>query len=65
MSPRLLPEEFKSWPISYQELLPYYLTAEQIMNVTGAYAKGLPFRKNFSIAFALADFRMRRYSFGC
>ncbi|MDQ0900668.1 GMC oxidoreductase [Paenibacillus sp. V4I7] len=40
MSPRLLPEEIKSWPISYQELVPYYLTAEQIMNVTGAYAKG-------------------------
>jgi choline dehydrogenase-like flavoprotein len=40
MCPRLLPEEIKSWPISYQELVPYYLTAEQIMNVTGAYAKG-------------------------
>ena len=40
MCPRLLPEDFKSWPIPYQELVPYYLTAEQIMNVTGAYAKG-------------------------
>ena len=40
MSPRFRPEEFIGWPITYQELLPYYLTAEQIMNVTGEYAEG-------------------------
>ncbi|MDQ0877363.1 type 1 glutamine amidotransferase [Paenibacillus sp. V4I3] len=40
MSPRFRPEEFINWPISYQELLPYYLIAEQIMNVTGQYTEG-------------------------
>lgn len=40
LSPRLNPESFLSWPISYEELLPYYLTAEQIMNVNTGYAKG-------------------------
>ncbi|MFC4768665.1 GMC oxidoreductase [Effusibacillus consociatus] len=40
MCPRLQPIDFKLWPISYQDLVSYYLTAEQIMNVTGAYARG-------------------------
>ena len=40
MSPRFRPDEFINWPISYHELLPYYLIAEQIMNVTGQYTEG-------------------------
>lgn len=40
MTPRLRPEYFRSWPISYEELLPYYLIAEQIMNVNPFYAQG-------------------------
>lgn len=40
MSPRFQPEEFNTWPITYEEILPYYLAAEQVMNVTGEYSEG-------------------------
>ena len=40
VSPCLNPEDFLSWPITYDELVPYYLTAEQMMNVTTRYAAG-------------------------
>ncbi|MCA0757201.1 GMC family oxidoreductase [Paenibacillus sp. N4] len=40
VSPRLNPEDFHTWPITYDELVPYYLTAEQMMNVTSKYAAG-------------------------
>ncbi len=40
VSPRLNQEDFLTWPITYDELVPYYLTAEQIMNVTSRYAAG-------------------------
>jgi choline dehydrogenase-like flavoprotein len=40
VSPRLNPEDFLSWPITYDDLVPYYLTAEKIMNVTSRYAAG-------------------------
>jgi gluconate 5-dehydrogenase len=45
LSPRLNPENFLSWPISYQELLPYYLVAEQIMDVNTGYARGSSIQK--------------------
>lgn len=32
--PRIHPDEFKKhWPLTYNDLVPYYLIAEQIMNV--------------------------------
>ncbi|KRE45402.1 hypothetical protein ASG81_13275 [Paenibacillus sp. Soil522] len=40
MSPRLTPAQFLSWPIPYKEITPYYLIAEQMMNVTTKYAEG-------------------------
>lgn len=40
LSPRLTPDRFLSWPISYEQMVPYYLIAEQIMNVTAGYAAG-------------------------
>ncbi|MDF2647608.1 MAG: 2-keto-gluconate dehydrogenase [Paenibacillus sp.] len=39
-SPRFDPAAFRSWPITYKDLLPYYQVAERIMNVTSNYAKG-------------------------
>lgn len=33
LSPRLTPDRFLSWPVSYERLVPYYLIAEQIMSV--------------------------------
>lgn len=38
-SPRIHPSEFKEWPFSYKELVPYYLIAENIMNVTTSYTE--------------------------
>ncbi|MDQ8737118.1 GMC oxidoreductase [Paenibacillus sp. LHD-38] len=40
LSPRLTPDRFLSWPISYEQLIPYYLIAEQMMNVNTRYAEG-------------------------
>jgi gluconate 5-dehydrogenase len=40
MTPRLTAMQFESWPISYREMIPYYLIAEEQMNVTSSYAKG-------------------------
>ncbi|WP_255570274.1 GMC oxidoreductase [Cohnella sp. CFH 77786] len=40
VSPRLSPVQFKSWPISYREMVRYYLLAEEMMSVTTDYAKG-------------------------
>lgn len=34
-SPRIPPFEFANWPITYEELEPYYNLAEQMMNVSG------------------------------
>ena len=39
-SPRFDPSAFKTWPITYKDLAPYYLIAEKIMNVTTQYNKG-------------------------
>ena len=39
-SPRFDPSAFRSWPITYKDLAPYYLIAEKIMNVTTNYTKG-------------------------
>ncbi|WP_233531087.1 GMC family oxidoreductase [Paenibacillus alkalitolerans] len=39
-SPRFEPPAFRTWPITYKELLPYYTIAEQIMNVTTQYTQG-------------------------
>ncbi|KRE47354.1 GMC oxidoreductase [Paenibacillus sp. Soil522] len=35
VSPRLHPSEFLTWPLTYQELMPYYNIAEKVMNVSG------------------------------
>lgn len=40
LSPRFSSESFLSWPITYEQLVPYYLIAEQIMNVNAGYAAG-------------------------
>jgi choline dehydrogenase-like flavoprotein len=39
-SPRFNPSAFRSWPITYKDLMPYYQIAERIMNITSNYAKG-------------------------
>ena len=39
-SPRFDPAAFRTWPITYKDLAPYYLIAEKIMNVTTNYTKG-------------------------
>ncbi|KRE45379.1 GMC oxidoreductase [Paenibacillus sp. Soil522] len=38
-SPRFDPSAFITWPITYKDILPYYLIAEQVMNVTTAYTR--------------------------
>lgn len=38
-SPRLHSSEFKDWPFPYKELVPYYLIAENMMNVTTSYTE--------------------------
>lgn len=37
ISPRLQPIDFINWPITYNDLVPYYLIAERIMNVNLGY----------------------------
>ena len=39
-SPRFDPSAFRSWPITYKDLMPYYQIAESVMNITSNYAKG-------------------------
>lgn len=39
-APRFNPAAFESWPISYKDIMPYYMIAERIMNITSDYAKG-------------------------
>lgn len=45
LAPRFNPAEFKTWPIRYQDLVPYYNIAEQVMNVTPFYTKGSSFQE--------------------
>lgn len=40
VTPRMYPGEFASWPISYEELVPYYNIAEKVMNVSSFYTRG-------------------------
>ncbi|NOU90600.1 GMC family oxidoreductase [Paenibacillus sp. LMG 31460] len=40
LSPRFDPTAFRTWPITYKDLVPYYTIAEKIMNVTNLYTKG-------------------------
>ncbi|WP_307445154.1 GMC oxidoreductase [Paenibacillus sp. V4I3] len=44
-SPRFDPSAFRTWPITYKDLAPYYLIAEKIMNVTTNYTKGSALQK--------------------
>ncbi|MDQ0900664.1 GMC oxidoreductase [Paenibacillus sp. V4I7] len=39
-SPRFNPSAFRSWPITYKDLMPYYQIAERIMNITSNYTQG-------------------------
>lgn len=39
-SPRFEPSAFRSWPITYSEIEPYYEISEKVMSVTKSYAKG-------------------------
>ncbi|MDU0203372.1 GMC family oxidoreductase N-terminal domain-containing protein [Paenibacillus sp. PFR10] len=38
-SPRMDPSDMQEWPISYEELTPYYNIAERIMNVSKGYTQ--------------------------
>lgn len=40
VTPRFHPEEFRSWPIQYRDLFPYYLIAERVMKVNQGYTRG-------------------------
>ncbi|MDQ0877362.1 choline dehydrogenase-like flavoprotein [Paenibacillus sp. V4I3] len=39
-SPRFNPSAFRSWPITYKDLIPYYQISERIMNISSNYTKG-------------------------
>ncbi|MZQ86080.1 LysM peptidoglycan-binding domain-containing protein [Paenibacillus sp. 5J-6] len=38
-SPRMHPADFNEWPISYEELTPYYNIAERVMNISKGYTQ--------------------------
>lgn len=40
LTPRFNPADFITWPISYSDILPYYLIAENIMNVNNSFTIG-------------------------
>ncbi|UCZ52108.1 LysM peptidoglycan-binding domain-containing protein [Bacillus shivajii] len=47
VTPRFFPNVFQHWPITYEDLLPYYLIAEEVMNVNQGYPRGSNIQSTF------------------